>query len=399
MPREKGRKGQNNKSTKQTQRVSSRHNKGVHSSRGRPRVSIISPSDHSSSDSESEIEPDTQTTQLQTAAEQVLQPHASAHTSGQVQEDLDARISRLIQEGIAKAISDHMPAKRPMTSEEVTQLPATKRQRTTGNHTTSPLLTLSDEGSDVEDAAPDLVVRQSFGLMAGEHVSQTLRLKILTGKDIDMYDLLEDSVTKEKPMYMVQQQSGKKPKWVADSSPKYITLDQWNEAFASFIAIYQTTAKTLQENQNLVLAMLTYQRQINSLASVNRPWWKYDIQFRKQMNANPGRFTFADLRHDLLLNLEMRQRSTSYNKQPHQTQHQSQQPFRTSSHRTNNSFRRNYQPNLPAIAANPGTGGVPKGYCFKYHTAGHRCPDVSRCTFKHECPKCAATHSLQFCKK
>ena len=206
------------------------------------------------------------------------QNNKSTHTSsqrqvtfGQVQEDLDTRISRLIQEGIAKAFSEHIPAKRPRTSEEVTQFPTTKQQKRTGNYTPSPLLTLSDEGSDVEDAVPDLVVRQSFGLMAGEHVSQALRLKILSGKDIDMYDLLEDSITKEKPMYMVQQQSGRKPKWVADSSPKFITLDQWNEAFASFIAIYQTTAKTLQESQNLVLAMLTYQRQINSLASINSP--------------------------------------------------------------------------------------------------------------------------------
>ena len=71
MPREKGRKGQNNKSTKQTQRVSSRPNKGVHSSRGRPQANIPPPSDHSSSDSESDIEADPQTTQHQTSAEQI----------------------------------------------------------------------------------------------------------------------------------------------------------------------------------------------------------------------------------------------------------------------------------------------------------------------------------------
>ena len=217
-----------------------------------------------------------------------------------------------------------------------------------------------------------------------------------------MYDLLEDSITKEKPMYMVQQQSGRKPKWVADSSPKFITLDQWNEAFASFMAIYHTTAKTLQESHNLVLSMLTYQRQINSLASINKPWWKYDIQFRRQMNANPGRFTFADLRHDLLLNLEMRQRSTSSNRQFQQIQRQSQQPFRTSSNRGSHSqasFAKSYQPTSSTTAPNAGAGGVPKGYCFKFHTPGYRCPDVSKCTYKHECPKCATPHSLQTCKK
>ena len=381
MPREKGRKGQNNKSTKQTQRVSSRHNKGVHSSRGRPRANITPPSDHSSSDSESEAEADPQTTQPQNSAEQD-QPHTSSQrqvTFGQVQEDLDTRISRLIQEGIAKAFSEHIPAKRPRTSEEVTQFPTTKQQKRTGNYTPSPLLTLSDEGSDVEDAVPDLVVRQSFGLMAGEHVSQALRLKILSGKDIDMYDLLEDSITKEKPMYMVQQQSGRKPKWVADSSPKFITLDQWNEAFASFIAIYQTTAKTLQESQNLVLAMLTYQRQINSLASINRPWWKYDIQFRRQMNANPGRFTFADLRHDLLLNLEMRQRSASYSHA---------QPSSTES----------YQAKSQASSTTDVARHIPIGYCFNFNTAGVKCNNP-KCNFKHECPKCGARHPLHFCRK
>ena len=372
MPRGKG---QNNKSAKQSQRVSSRPNKGVHSSRGQPRANTPPPSDHSSSDSESEIEADPQTTQHQTSAEQV-QPQASSHTFGQVQEDLDARISCWIQEGIAKAISDQILAKRSRTSEEVTQLPATKRQNRTVNHTPSPLLTLSDEGSDVEDAVPQQVVCQSFGLMAGEHVSQALRQKILTGKDIDMYDLLEDSITKEKPMYMVQQQSGRKPKWVADSSPKIITLDQWNEAFASFIAIYQTTAKTLQEGQSLVLAMLTYQRQINSLASINRPWWKYDIQFRRQMNANPGRFTFAD---DLLLNLEMRQRSTSY------------------SHSQASSIE-SYQSNSQASSTTNVAKHIPIGYCFDFNTAGVRCNNP-KCNFKHECPKCGFRHPLHFCRK
>ena len=377
MPYVKGRKGQNNKSTKQTQRVSSRPNKGVHSSRGQPRANTPPPSDYSSSDLGSEAEAEPQTTQSQTSAGQD-QPHTSAFTFGQVHEDIDSRISRLIQEGIAKAISQQIPAKRSQTAEEVTQFPPAKHQKRTGNHIPSPLLTLSDEGSDVEDAVPQQVVRQSFGLMAGEHVSQALRQKITSGKDIDMYDLLEDSITKEKPMYMVQQQSGRKPKWVADSSPKLITLDQWNEAFASFIAIYHTTAKTLQESHNLFLSMLTYQRQINSLASINKPWWKYDIQFRRQMNANPGRFTFADLRHDLLLNLEMRQRSTSYSHL---------QPSSTES----------YQSKSQAISTTDVARHIPSGYCFKFNTAGVKCKNP-KCNFKHECPECGAQHPLHFCR-
>ena len=143
-----------------------------------------------------------------------------------------------------------------------------------------PLANDAESGSDIEDVPFQPTVRQSFGLMAGEHVPLALKQKIISGKDIDMYDLLEESVTKERALYMVQPKSGGKPKWVRDSTPSFITIEQWNEAFASFMAIYHTTAKNMQESHNLILSMLTYQLQINSMAKVGKPWWKYDVQFR-----------------------------------------------------------------------------------------------------------------------
>ena len=36
-------------------------------------------------------------------------------------------------------------------------------------------------------------------------------------------------------------------------------------------------------------------------------------------------------------------------------------------------------------------GIVPKGFCYKFHNSRFRCYNNS-CSFKHQCPRCAATH-------
>jgi hypothetical protein len=232
-------------------------------------------------------------------------------------------------------------------------------------------------------------MRQSFGLLVGDHVQLSLRQKIIADKYIDFYELLPESVTSEKHLVLTTTKTGDNIKFMKESRIKYITLPQWNEAFSSYMSIYHSKASTVVESHNLLKEMLSYQRDINSLARQDLPWWKYDVQFRRDRSVDPSRYTFAHLRHDLIANLRYIPRT--------------KQPFRTNN-RADDRYHQGtqaYQGTQNNYSAQRNTQNVqrtPPGFCYMYHSRFGKCKSPpGTCKFKHTCPNCHAKHELHLC--
>jgi hypothetical protein len=248
----------------------------------------------------------------------------------------------------------------------------------------------SDDDSDLDTINPTPVVRQVFGLLVGKHVQLKLREKILADSYIDMYDLLPEAATMDKSLILKAAKKGDGLNLLRESKTKYITLDQWNQAFASYMAVYVSKAKTHIESYNLMLEMLTYQRDVNSLARQELSWWKYDIQFRMDRSVDPDSFTFATLRHDIIANIKFTPRT----KQPFRQVGAGQSPFR-SNQQTTTQNQSGYQPNTQR--QNGAKQRVPQGFCFRFHQRSQTCPNRQNCKFNHTCPCCSSRHPLYQC--
>ena len=412
MPRaSKASKGGKNKSTRgPASRVSTRPNKGVHSSRDGP-VHLnrrdSAPNQVTSSD-ESESDHDANLEQFGPS----INPPSSTPLA--VTSQLEQTIAKLISEGIAREMSARCFPSQPTQegastlSDPTDQPPPAKKPTNPGNalgHVPN-TLSLEDcqEPEELEAFIQIPVVRNSFGLLVGEHVPLAIRQKIIANKDIDMIDLLPDAkvVSDKEPLVLAQARAGAGfgLQVFRESKIKFITLSQWNEAFAHFMAIYHTRAKTLSESHTLMLQLLTYQSFINTIAAKNSPWWKYDIQFRRDMNANPGRFSFSDVRHDLCLALNI----SAFTK-PNQSFRSSKTSYSAS---TNFKSQQNSGPasqaSKPLSSANQTSNAasplsLPKGFCFSFHNRGKFCNARGTCQFSHACPKCNATHPAFKCTK
>ena len=238
--------------------------------------------------------------------------------------------------------------------------------------------------SDMDSVVPVPAVRHSFGLLVGEHISQTLRQKIVTDKYVDMHDLLPENTKAEQHLVLTSSLAGDNLKLLKDSKDVKISILQWNQAFVHYMAIYYTTvAPNLQGN--LFLEMLTYQRDINTLATQDLPWWRYDSQFRRDRSVNPSRFSFATLRHDLIASLTVSRRNN--------------QPFRDSfrQNKFSSNDRRFNRRTRPASQTD-GRQACPTGFCFKYHATNEKC-QTQNCKYKHECFKCNHKHPIFMCKQ
>ncbi len=370
-------------------RVSARPNKGVNPNRQavqvapKPNQHPPPPSEHSDqdhSDQESVMHHDVQPG---TSSGGAANMPPNVHFTGQ---DLDAHINRLITQALANNASSQSPnqassaALSPTSQSDHLLQPPSKRARGP-----SLLNRTSDSGhsddSDMESADPVPAVRQSFGLLVGQNVSQSLRQKIIADKYVDMYELLPEFTKSEQHLVLTTSKNGEHLKLLKESKDVRITLDQWNQAFAHYMAIYQSTTSTYDDLNALILGMLTYQRDVNSLARKDLPWWRYDSQFRRDKSVNPSRFSFGDLRHDLIENIRYTPRT--------------KQPFRPVQNRftgyKNQSFRNT------SLIQTESAQRIPQGFCFKFHSKNNRCTSKGQCRFTHACPNCGAKHALHLC--
>ena len=78
-----------------------------------------------------------------------------------------------------------------------------------------------------------------------------------------------------------------------------------NEAFNVFMSIKVEVAKTKQEAVALIKQLVTYRRDINTLAKQNLQWHLYDRMFRKDISEQSNPVSFGTIRHDLMLHVNI----------------------------------------------------------------------------------------------
>ena len=390
------------KQTTPTIRISSRNNKGVHPARPKNNKGPVAQdddvavhsdaerfSDHGYSDSDDDMVGHPSTS-LPTASELA----SRLDVVGQQVQSQDARFDRL-EALIASAITPPQPQvptqpplAQPQHAHASTSQTMTPPSQNTGTQSLSAHSgdsTHTDaDGSDLGSVVPLPAVRNSFGLLVGQHISQTLRQKIVADKYVDMHDLLPENTKAEQHLVLTSSLAGDNLKLLKDSKDVKISILQWNQAFVHYMAIYYTTvAPNLQGN--LFLEMLTYQRDINTLATQDLPWWRYDSQFRRDRSVNPLLFSFVTLRHDLIATLAASRRNN--------------QSFRDSFRQNKfSSNDRKFNHKSRSAAQTDGRASVPRGFCFKYHATKEKC-QTRNCPFKHECFKCNQPHPIFMCKQ
>ena len=228
-----------------------------------------------------------------------------------------------------------------------------------------------------------------------------LRQKIISDKYVEMYDLLPYADLKKNNL--VLKQVGGFVKQFQEETKKFVTIEQWNEAFEIYMSAYHATASTRERGHTLLLEMLTYKRDINNLAKQNLAWYDYDRMFRKDRSVNPSTFAFSHLRHDLLahltiskmarMNRQNKVQPSSQNSHNSQNQSHNQQPHRQPFRQTGFDRR---QPS----SGKPVPERIPRGYCIPYHSENLHCKsDKGKCTYNHACHKCLGDHPAYKCTK
>jgi hypothetical protein len=155
---------------------------------------------------------------------------------------------------------------------------------------------------------------------------------------------------------------------------KFTTIDEWNEAFAIYMVTYLNKPTTAAETQLLAQELCTYQRDVNNLHKDGLPWYDYDRRFRQDRETT--QYSFASIRHDLMLNATMSRTNRYQNPKPNQ-------PFRGTKPLDNQK-----KPSGPST--------TPGGYCFTFNTPGQRCQRAD-CRFKHNCSSCGSRHPTYLC--
>ena len=164
----------------------------------------------------------------------------------------------------------------------------------------------SDSGNEDDNDLPSeeegTQSRPSFGYKIGETVSKKLRKKILNHQFVELIELLPQAES-SKSLVLTTSDSNS-VKLARRTTTKHITLDQWNEAFIIYMATYVDSAKTAKEKGALIKEMLTYYRDINTMAKKHYMWRDYDRTFRKDRAAHRHPATFDTIRHDLMLDVD-----------------------------------------------------------------------------------------------
>ena len=226
----------------------------------------------------------------------------------------------------------------------------------------------SDDISTDEEEAPS---RQNFGLLVGETVPSKVRSKILADKFIELADLLPQNYKNNQVVLTAT--SDHQVKFLKPNGPKYITLDQWNSAFLIYMSIYADKATTLSQSKLINRQLLTYYRDVNTMAKENYQWRTYDRQYRKDRAAQPKPMPYSTIRHDLMLDA-MSTRNKDWARPGSSSQ---------------GSFRRQF-----TTSANTRT---PLGYCLDFHNPTRFCNRPLDCKYKHVCPKCGGRHPTFKC--
>ncbi len=274
-------------------------------------------------------------------------------------EELANLLEKASSEGARKAL-DHQPVDGPPHSQETTDV---------AKSLTSDLL--QGEGTPLNiDQSFAKPPQPKFGmtLALDLHVPTSLRAKILNNEFIYLSDLL----IKDRDRVSTSVQLSKSGQLFLQSHPKKIVhIDQWNEAFNIYSAIY---CKKYTESYTGLLKHATNVRHIHSRGGGD--WQSYDQHYRLFIQS--GGCNWGDYNPEIYNNAMM------------------SVPFRAQQPRSN--FRKQSQ-------SKSGQGKFsdrqkyPLGYCWLFLDGKQcKCDKSSPDARKHVCPRCNQKHPLSQCK-
>jgi hypothetical protein len=211
---------------------------------------------------------------------------------------------------------------------------------------------------------------QQYGSLVGDDIKQKLASEIRADKFINFSELLPNPDRERANSFVFSATSSSDLKIYQRRTKRFITFQQWNMAFDTYMAIYIENAPTRQAMVLLVRDMLTYRREVEAIHAAGHDWFNFDHHFRMDREQNHCRF--STVRHDLLRQYERTTRSDS------------SVPFRSGERfdhqrRSQNATSQHKQ--------------IPPGYCRRYHTPMERCTFTS-CKYKHVCPRCSRGHPV-----
>ena len=225
--------------------------------------------------------------------------------------------------------------------------------------TSDPSLLAAILTEDAQDHTPEVAAlmagartQQAIGL--DTFVSSKTREKIWSNQFVEFSTLLPSY--KEDHTFQFKDKDGSLC-LTATKPSKYLSLNDWITAFATFSAVY--TQKWPEQSP----ALLKYMEIVRNIASRGGDFRRYDETFRRIRERN--QIAWDSLHTELYL-MVMPTSSHSRNMQ-------------LSSHsRNTQSFCR-----------------TPNGYCIKFHKGQH-CPG---CKYKHTCYSCGGGHQISNCPK
>ena len=203
----------------------------------------------------------------------------------------------------------------------------------------------------------------SAGVDIAAHVTAAMKAKIWRDEYVELH-LLLPAATYHPESYTLAfeptktNQVGLK---VNRPRPKYMTIDQWEEAFLIYMAIYT-------EKHHVCPQMCTYMRDIKLLAQRNANYRLYDEQFR----------AFRASTH------------CEWNTIHNGIWFQATTPVKQFNQRHNYS-------NAPNTRNHKQPFQVPRGFCNAFHARSQTCSQGFKCKYKHTCPNCSERHPIFNC--
>lgn len=235
----------------------------------------------------------------------------------------------------------------------------------------------SGSDSDIEEVC-DIKTVQMYGILVGQDVPKRIKRKIRTDKYFEFHDLLPSTQFQEEKIALKTTSNGG-IQMIKPTSKKFISIEQWNQAFSSYMVIYIDRSQSVDECKRLTQELLTYQRNINNFHKQGLPWYDYDRKFR--MDRATMSYTFGTIRQDILLSLQLNN-TTQFNKNKAPNNSRYSNTKSQFGGNQNNSFREQSK--------------FGNKTCFTYNAPGKRCQN-NRCNYKHSCSKCSGGHPVYLC--
>jgi hypothetical protein len=206
------------------------------------------------------------------------------------------------------------------------------------------------QGTANEVSAPN--TSRSIKSLVPQHVKE----KIWSREYVDMKVLLTNQTEKTDSFSLEIGSEGTTLQLLPQKkATPALTLLQWVRAWNRYVGILTEQAPQLGP------VLSHHMDTVLSLAEKGAAWISYDENFRKMLVTGEAKWGSTHLEMYMKAHLETAACGPSAIQQP-QTK-----------------------------------ADIPKGACFKYHTAS-ACPNGARCTFQHKCFNCLGNHSFPNCR-